>query len=309
MSRGEHQRPSRSFRIAHLMGREVTPLHADCVASLDPTAPSDYRELAALLASDWRERRPAHVGLGGGQGAGKSTLARLIESACSFLGTRVCVLGLDDFYLPLSERRRLAAEVHPLLETRGPPGTHDIEACREAMESLHHDVETRLPIFDKGLDDRSGFRRVRGPFDLVLLEGWCVGARPAREDRLVEPINALERDRDPDGVWRRYVNGQLAGSYARVWERLDWLAFLRVPDLAAIRRWRFQQEAARPVANRLSPEDVESFVAFFERISLDMLGPLPPRADLEIDLAADHSIAALRVPKESPPVDRGQTRE
>ncbi|HEB90243.1 MAG TPA: hypothetical protein ENI85_11785, partial [Deltaproteobacteria bacterium] len=184
MSRSEHHREPRSFRVAHLMGREVTPFHADCVASLDPAAPSDYRELAALLASDWQERRPAHVGLGGGQGAGKSTFARLIESACSFLGTRVCVLGLDDFYLPLSERRRLAAEVHPLLETRGPPGTHDIEACLEAMESLHQDVETRLPIFDKGLDDRSGFRRVRGPFDLVLLEGWCVGARPAPEDRL-----------------------------------------------------------------------------------------------------------------------------
>ncbi len=305
---GIREEPS-PLRMARLMGREVTPLLADCVAALDPAAPRDYRELAALLACDWRERTPSHVGLGGGQGAGKSTLCRLVESACSFVGLRVCVLGLDDFYLPASERRKLAAQVHPLLETRGPPGTHDIEGCLRAMEALRRDVETNLPIFDKGLDDRCGTRRVRGPFDVVLLEGWCVGARSAPEAHLARPINALERSRDPEGVWRRYVNDRLAGTYRRVWERLDRLVFLRVPDLAAIRRWRLQQEEARPPSRRLSPEAVASFVEYFERITLDMLGPLPPLADLEIDLAEDHSIAALRFPEESPPVDRGQTRE
>ena len=295
-----------SFRIARLTGREVTPRFADCVAALDPAAPSDYRELAAHLAFDWQARRPACVGLGGGQGAGKSTLGRLIESACSFVGLRVCVLGLDDFYLPASERRRLAAEVHPLLETRGPPGTHDIEACGRAMEALQRDVEIGLPVFDKGLDDRSGVRRVRGPFDLVLLEGWCVGARPAPEERLVVPVNSLERDRDPGGVWRRYVNGQLAGNYARVWEKLDWLGFLRVPDLEAIRRWRLEQESARPAARRLSRGAIVSFVQYFERITLDMLRTLPPRCDLEIGLAEDHSIAGLRTSERSLRVDHEQ---
>ena len=279
------------FRIAGLVGRDVTPLLAERFAALDPTAPPDYRELAAILACDWVERSPGFVGVGGGQGAGKSTLSQLIASACEGGGLRVCVSSLDDFYLTSSERRALAERIHPLLETRGPPGTHDIDRCREAMESLKQDVETDLPIFDKGLDDRVGIRRVRGPFDIVLLEGWCVGATPVSEASLLTPINALERDRDPEGIWRRYVNARLAGEYARVWGMLDYLGYLRVPDLAAVRRWRFQQEEARPPSQRLSLEAVDSFIQFFERITLDMMESLPPRADFTVELADDHSIA------------------
>jgi len=121
------------MKVASLGGREVTPALTECLADLDPSSPIDYRELAALLACEWASEAPKCVGLAGGQGAGKSTLGRLIESACASLGLRVCVLSLDDFYLSRRSRKALARSVQPLLETRGPPGTHDILRCREAI--------------------------------------------------------------------------------------------------------------------------------------------------------------------------------
>jgi D-glycerate 3-kinase len=281
------------MKIARIAGREITPEIAACLSSLDASSPADYRELAAILACEWAARPPKCVGLAGGQGAGKSTLSRLIESAAATVGLRVCVLSLDDFYRSKAHRRELAMHVHPLLETRGPPGTHDMTRCREAIRRLGQECEVELPVFDKGLDDQSGTRRIRGPYDVVLLEGWCVGAEAATEASLVDPINELERERDADGTWRRYVNAQLAGDYSQTWDALDYLVYLRVPDLAAVRRWRLQQESSRPADQRLDSDAVDRFVQHYERITRSMMASLPDRADLTIDLAEDHSIATM----------------
>ena len=85
------------------------------------------------------------------------------------------MLGIDDFYLTKDQRVELAARVHPLLATRGPPGTHDIDALIGALMSLLEGRSVEVPVFDKGIDDRSGTRAVSGPVDRVIVEGWCVG--------------------------------------------------------------------------------------------------------------------------------------
>jgi D-glycerate 3-kinase len=159
------------------------------------------------------------------------------------------------------------------------------------MIELRQDREVVIPVFDKGLDDRVGTRRVHGPFDVVLLEGWCVGARAVSKGDLAEPANSLERERDFSGDWRRYVNSQLAGGYAEVTGLLDYSVFLRVPNLTAIRRWRLEQESIRPESQRYSSKEIDSFVQYFERITVAMLAESPPRADLVVELADDHSIA------------------
>ena len=253
----------------------------------------NYPQLAATLVDDWLGTRPRRVGLGGGQGAGKSTLAALIERAAAERGLRLIAVGLDDFYRTRAERRRLAETVHPLLETRGPPGTHDTRRLAEAIAALSHRGVVRLPVFDKGSDDRSGERVVQGPFDVILLEGWCVGAPPLDRSTLDRPLNDLERQEDPDGRWRRFVADRLEHDYQSIWASLDRLVTLLVPDLACVRRWRLDQESERPVSQRLDAAAVDRFVQHYERVTRAMLATPRRENELHVVLGRDHAVEAL----------------
>jgi D-glycerate 3-kinase len=170
-----------------------------------------------------------------------------------------------------------------------------------------------LPRFDKAADDRlprSRWPRLEAPVDLVLFEGWCVGATPEPESALVTPVNELERDEDPDALWRRFVNRALADEYADLFAGLDALVMLRVPDFEAVRRWREVQEAvlrSERGAERgpergsergpgMSPTEVTRFVAHYERLTRHMLRTLPERADLVLELDREHAVAAVAAP-------------
>ena len=282
------------MRIAGLAGVAPSEAVGRCYRCLDAEAPDDYRQLAALLVDDWCRRGVATAGIGGGQGAGKSTLGRLITEAGTVLGTRIEVLSIDDFYLTKEERLGLAETVHPLLATRGPPGTHAVERLRDAMAALRQPGVVDVPCFDKGTDTRSGFERIDGGVDVVVLEGWCVGA-PAAEFPIDEPINALEREHDVDRRWRCHVETALAGPYAKVNDDLEALVFLKVPGLDAVRRWRLEQEGERAPQQRLSAAEVNRFVEHYERITRRMLATLPSIADVVVDLNEDHRVSGLRL--------------
>lgn len=281
--------------MAALAGVPTSPAARDCYASLDANAPDDYRQLAALLVDDWRARGIRTVGVAGGQGAGKSTLGRLLTAAGAFHGQRVEVLSIDDFYLTKAERERLAADVHPLFATRGPPGTHAVRLLQRTIDVLMRGDDAPVPRFDKGIDDRTGEVTVAGPVDVLVLEGWCVGAPPRPPDESSAPMNVLERQSDVDGVWRNAIDDALCGPYAELNDALDAIVFLKVPGLDAVRRWRLQQEGERPRAQRMTTAEVAHFVAHYERITRRMLAELPNTADVTVELAEDHRIAALHI--------------
>ena len=137
---------------------------------------------------------------------------------------RAVALSLDDLYLTRAERDDLARTIHPLFATRGPPGTHDVELGLATLAALDRGEPVALPRFDKAIDDRVS----TGPIHhappecrLVIFEGWCVGAIAQGQAALSRPVNALERDEDPDAVWRGYVNDQLGGPYHELFARLD----------------------------------------------------------------------------------------
>ena len=265
-----------------------------CFESLDTGVPEDWRKLAAALAFRWRNAPPARVGLAGGQGAGKSTLARAIVAACGYFDVRAVAMSIDDFYRTRSERERLGQTVHPLLATRGPPGTHDVALCGSVLDALTRAGEVAIPVFDKGADDRAPHARtVTGPVDVVLLEGWCVGARPQPRETLASAVNALEAAEDAGGRWRGHVNDALGDGYARLFGSLQRLIYLRVPSLDAVRRWRLVQEGDRPVSQRLGREQIERFVSHYERLTLWMLEDLPGRADVLVDLDEAHRVSAV----------------
>ncbi|ADG09443.1 kinase [Caulobacter segnis] len=256
-----------------------------------------HRPLAARIAG-WADegRSPLVVGICGPQGSGKSTLVALVERLLAARGLKVAVLSIDDLYLTRAERTRLAREVHPLLTTRGVPGTHDPALGLAVLDALGRPGATALPRFDKALDDRAPeatWPRVAGPVDIVLLEGWCVGARAQPATMLDVPINALERDEDPDGAWRGFANAALAGPYAPLFARLDRLALMTAPDFATVRVWRGEQEErlrarlaaeGRDPALAMDEAALDRFIAHYERLTRWIAEDLPGVADVVVRL-------------------------
>jgi D-glycerate 3-kinase len=236
----------------------------------------------------------ALVGLCGSQGSGKSTLAAAVAAMLRARGRTVAVVSLDDLYLSHDARQRLAAEVHPLLATRGPPGTHDVALGVAVLDGLAGRGPVALPRFDKAADDphpRADWPTLEAPVDVAIFEGWCVGARAQGPERLVQPVNALERDEDPDGHWRTFVDTALAGAYPPLFERLDRLVLLAAPGFEVVAGWRAEQEAklSARTGGGLAPDEIARFVAHYERLTRWILEEMPARADLTIPLAADRT--------------------
>lgn len=250
------------------------------------------------------ERGVKVLGINGAQGTGKSTLALLMRRVMSEIhGCNVAVLSIDDFYLTRAERRKLAREVHPLLQTRGVPGTHDVEFLLSTLDriaSLQAGENVSIPRFDKRTDERAdvaGWTVLVGPVDLVILEGWCVGTRAQDERALDQPVNMLEKSEDPTGTWRRFVNTQLQQRYADINARIDYLVFLKTPDFESVLRWRIEQEsrlrgAADSGTAIMSDVEISEFIQHYERLTRHNIVSLPEIADAVLELGRDHQCVA-----------------
>lgn len=200
-------------------------------------------------------------------------------------------ISLDDVYRTRAERAVLARDIHALFATRGPPGTHDLnllERTVAALSSVGLDDETPLPAFDKLTDDRlpqGDWPRFRGRPRVILIDGWCLGALPEAPDALAAPLNALERGRDPDAVWRKAVNHAAGARYLSLAERLDARLYLRAPGFETVLDWRCEQEEGlrgRP----LTPEErhwIADFIQYFERLTRRMIDG-GVRADVVVQL-------------------------
>lgn len=270
-----------------------------------------YSPLVASLAGRLPQSpRPPVLGINGAQGTGKSTAAEVIAELLGERGFRVCCLSIDDLYLTRAERAVLAETVHPLLQTRGVPGTHDLPLGLSLIHRLRAagpDSEVAIPRFDKARDERrpeAQWELWRGRPDLVIFEGWCLGARPEPESVLAEPVNALEQFEDPEGRWRRYANTQLQ-AYQPLFAQLDYLVMLKAPSFEQVYQWRSEQEVA--LAQRLaekgdktgkimSDEQLQRFIQHYERLTRWILREMPTRADLLLRLDADHRVERVETP-------------
>lgn len=252
------------------------------------------RRFRAFLGPLSRGQTPLVIGLSGAQGSGKSTLARKIAAILVEEGLQAATVSIDDFYYSRRERRRLAAQTHPLFVTRGPPGTHDISAAIQFVDDVKAGREAVAPKFDKLADEHFDSENdviVGAPFDVLIFEGWCLGAKPETESGLQQPINALEREFDARGAWRRAVNSALGGAYQLLFQRFDRLVYLQPPRFEIVAQWRLQQEytlaASTTVGDRrklMRPDEIAFFVQHYERITRRMMIELPGRADLTIQL-------------------------
>lgn len=270
----------------------------------------DYAlQVAIPLAQKISERSRASkgalfVGVNGGQGTGKSTLSELVALILrDDMDLSVAVVSLDDLYLSKAQRQILGENVHPLLETRGVPGSHEVPLALELFEAVSLGRGVDFPVFHKAVDDRaeSEVTEVPAGVDVFLFEGWCVGA--VAESSVMESQSAFETEADPEAIWRTYVNDQLRGDYQALFGYLDMLVMLKAPSFGAIFRWRAQQE--KQLADRvarsggdasgvMSEEELVYFISHYERLTRHMLLEMPDRADVLIELAEDHTVVRTR---------------
>lgn len=279
-------------------------------ANVRASSSGEKRALAALLevaerALDaWRGDATFVLGLCGAQGSGKSTLSEALARRLNGRGLNTAILSLDDLYLSRAARARRAREVHPLFVTRGVPGTHDVGLGVGLLDAVKAGKGVVLPRFDKSIDElepQDRWERVGGPVDVLIFEGWCVGARAQPKAALADPVNALEAECDPDSVWRRTVNAALAEDYAALFARIDRLVMLAAPGFEVVERWRTQQEhdlrrrldvSGEEGARVMSDAEISTFVQHYERLTRHILADMPDHADLVLRIDENRRLMA-----------------
>lgn len=261
--------------------------------------------LVRLLLGRRRRGKTVIVGIQGGQGTGKTTLAGYLAGRLSEEGCVGVAFSIDDFYTGFAERRRLAAlnPGNPFYRIpRGMPGTHRTEELYTALARLKSGRDVDLPVFDKSARGGEGEiaarpADVRGRKDFVLFEGWCVGMPKAG----VEELSAiLRRHRLPPaaGGFETVLAG--LGPYQRIWGMLDLVMTLQPDSPELHERWRLQQErelAAR-TGSALAEERVREMVRLFLPFTYLCYNKLAPDIRLHID--REHRCYRLTIGRKNP---------
>lgn len=244
------------------------------------------------------QKKPCVFAISGAQGSGKSTLARYLQAELGqTFGLQVAVLSLDDLYYPRSHRRWLAENVHPLLATRGVPGTHDISLGMELIRRFRNGQDLSLPRFDKSQDDRRVEGEwLQGPADILIIEGWCLGATPQEELEITKAINELEQQEDKAGTWRQYVNHCLAGDYQRLFATFDKLVILQAPDWQSVLTWRAEQEQKlmQRGGRAMNEQQLARFMLHYQRLTCHQLQSPARDAWQLFQLDANRRVTAVK---------------
>ena len=295
-----------NLALQHFLGRHQLP------ESYLSMAESAFSPLIDEFNTQYQVNQKTYIiGINGCQGSGKSTLA---DYLCTVVAEKyhlaTVALSLDDFYLTKAERIELARKIHPLLAQRGVPGTHDVNLAIDTISSLASGNKALITRFDKSMDDRvpeANSETITGHIGLIVIEGWCFGAKPQAPNSLIEPVNHLERSEDPDGVYRDYVNTALATQYPQLFELVDSTAMLRAPSFKTVFEWRLEQEqklieklqltkTALASLSTMSDQEIRRFIQNFQRITEHCLEEMPTRVDHLFQLNAARQIVDYRKP-------------
>ena len=249
------------------------------------------------------KKRPYFVGLVGGQGTGKTTISSLIKIILTkYFKLKVFRISIDDFYKTRKERINLSKRVHPMLLTRGVPGTHDIKMMLNFFKKVKSKKFKRLklPTFNKAIDERfkkKYWYNLNNKPDVIIFEGWCVGAKSEKNNSLKKTINSIEKASDQKQIWRKYVNQQLKSKYKNLYSQLNCLIYLKAKNFSLLQKWRLKQERklwlnSKKTSNLkiMSKGDVINFMQTYQRITQNMFRHMPKYASIIFNLNSNHQI-------------------
>ena len=261
-----------------------------------------YIPVAFWINSKFKKKRSTLLlGLSASQGSGKTTVANILSIILKiYFKRKVCVISIDDFYKTLNDRNKMAEKKHPLFKTRGVPGTHDIHLLKDFFISIKKKRFKKiiLPKFSKLTDDRfkkKQWYKISKKPEVIILEGWCVGARAGSYSSLKKPINELEKQEDPHLIWRNFVNEKLKKEYKKVFSMIDYYIFMKVPSFKMVFKWRLLQEIKLKKKSFykkkiMSYAAIRRFIMFYQRITLQMRRDLSKSASIVMLLNKNHEI-------------------
>ncbi len=264
-----------------------------------------YLPISEMINIEYlKDRKTKVIGLTGGQGSGKSTISIILKIILKEgFNLETVIFSIDDFYKTRRERKKMAKEINPLFLTRGVPGTHDTRMLHSCIKNLKKKNFTKImiPKFDKSADDRfpkSKWIRIYKKPDIVIFEGWCVGAKPQKKKYLNMPVNELEKKKDKNKTWRKQVNLELQKNYQKIFKLINKLIFLKVPSFKYVFKWRLLQEKKLEILSKkktMSHRQINNFIMYYERLTKHMLKTLPKNANAVVNIDKKHRLQSIKL--------------
>ena len=264
-----------------------------------------YIPMSFWIEKKYREKgKTLFLGVSGGQGSGKTTITGILKIILKkFFKREIQVSSIDDFYKTLKERNHMSHKIHNLFKTRGVPGTHDINLVKKFFYNLKkiNLKKFKSPKFDKSTDDRFKKRywnNIKKKPEIVILEGWCIGAKPQSNTLIKKPINILEKQEDKNFIWRKYVNEKLKREYKSLFAKIDHFIFIKIPNFKMVFKWRLIQEKKlrkKSYSNKkiMNNKEIKRFIMFYQRITLQMIKDLSKSASVVIFMKKNHEIKKI----------------
>ena len=251
-----------------------------------------------------KKERTLFLGLSGGQGSGKTTITGILKIILKkYFKRKIKTVSIDDFYKTLRERKNMSKKIHPLFKTRGVPGTHDTSSIKNFFIKIKKKKfkKFKIPKFAKNLDDRlkkKYWYNVNERPEIVILEGWCVGAKSQSQSLIKKPINDLEKSEDKQMIWRKHVNHKLKNDYKKIFSKIDHFIFIKIPNFKVVFKWRFLQESKLRKNSYLnnktmSYNEIKRFIMFYERITLQMIKDLSKSASMLMMLKKNQEVKKI----------------
>ena len=258
------------------------------------------------IAKKVEKKKPFILGISGGQGSGKTTISSIISIILNkYFKLNVFKISIDDFYKTRKKRLELSKKVHPLLMVRGVPGTHDINIMLDFFKRIKEKKfkSIKLPRFNKATDDRYNKKlwySVKRRPDVIIFEGWCVGAKAEQNYSLKTAINSLEKLKDQKQIWRRFVNKQLKSKYKKLYDQLNCLLFIKAKNFSLLRQWRIKQEKKLSLKSKrsnklkiMSDKEIINFMQTYQRITQNMFKSVPKYASIILNLNSNQQIKSV----------------
>lgn len=280
----------------------------------------EFRDRGVILQILWefwlplaqqirRERQaqdqPLIQGILGGQGTGKTSLSRVLQTILGHWHYPCIAISIDDLYKTYAERQALLL-TQPKLIWRGPPGTHDVQmgiAVLTQLQRANLGDKIAIPRFDKSLHQGAGDRLAPeevAPAEIILFEGWFVGCRPVADallDQAPEPIHS-----EGDRQFAKEMNLALA-TYLPLWEKLDRLLVLYPEDYRLSKQWRKDAEHQMIATGKtgMGDAEIDEFVDYFWRslhpeLFITPLTQNPDWTDLVVEIDAYHRPSKIYKP-------------